>query len=157
MTTTITGATGINNIQAATGAVLQVVHVNYGTGTVSTSDTMVDTGITAAITPISASSKILVTIHASDPFKSATGTTGAINMRIVRGSTQIHAFAFANLFTGTAMQNNGVPMSATYLDSPSTTSATTYKVQFKRYTAAGQIGINVSSGVSTITLQEIAG
>lgn len=148
---------GMTSASVPSGSVIQVIHVNYGTGTVSTSDTMVDTGITAAITPISASSKILVTINASDPYKSATGTTSAINMRIVRGSTQIHAFANANLFTGTAMQNNGVPMSATYLDSPSTTNSTTYKVQFKRYAATGQIGINVSSGVSTITLMEIKG
>tara|TARA_B110000483_G_scaffold178793_1_gene211427 strand:+ start:103 stop:582 length:480 start_codon:yes stop_codon:yes gene_type:complete len=159
MTTTITGALGIDNIKAATGAVLQVIHANKSGFVGTASDTMVDTGITANITPSSTSSKILVTVHASGPYKNTTGTSGGIDMNIVRGSTPIHSFAIANLYTGTTMQSNGTPMSATMLDSPSTTSATTYKVQFKRYSATGgpSVGINASGETSTITLQEIAG
>ena len=147
------------SVTMPTGSVLQVIHANKSGFVGTASDTMVDTGITANITPSSTSSKILVTVHASGPYKNATGIEGAMNMDIVRGSTTIHNFAISNLYTGTAMQNNGTPMSATMLDSPSTTSATTYKVQFKRSSATGgpSVGINASGETSTITLMEIQG
>jgi hypothetical protein len=47
----------------------------------------------------------------------------------------------------------------TYLDSPSTTSSTTYKVQFAVNNTANDTAmrINEQNGVSTITLMEIAG
>ena len=149
----------LGSAQMPTGSVLQVIHANKSGFVGTASDTMVDTGITANITPSSTSSKILVTVHASGPYKNATGIEGAMNMDIVRGSTTIHNFAISNLYTGTAMQNNGTPMSATMLDSPSTTSATTYKVQFKRSSATGgpSVGINASGETSTITLMEIQG
>ena len=180
MATLISGSTGVNKITDGTitnadiasgaaiagsklvmptGSVLQVVHTNYGTTVNTSSDSMVDTGLQASITPQSTSNKILISVNVSDPFKNTTGTSGGIDMRIVRGSTSIHAFALANLYTGTTMQNNGTPMSATYLDSPSSTSSTTYKVQYKRYASAGgySVGINASGGISTLTLTEIAG
>jgi len=52
MTTTITGALGIDNIKAATGAVLQVVSAEVGSLT-TTSSSYVDTPVTLAITPTS--------------------------------------------------------------------------------------------------------
>ena len=43
----------------------------------------------------------------------------------------------------------------TYLDSPNTTSATTYKTMFKA--SSGSCQVNDNSAPSTITLMEIAG
>jgi hypothetical protein len=47
--------------------------------------------------------------------------------------------------------------SISYLDSPSTTSSTAYKVQFASGANSAQIRIQISSSTSTITLMEIAG
>ena len=46
-------------------------------------------------------------------------------------------------------------ISATYLDSPSTTSATTYKTQFNSPSAPNTVRVNYLSMYSTITLMEI--
>ena len=84
MTTTITGALGIDNIKAATGAVLQVVSVNKSdTWTYSGSTTFQDiTGLAATITPTSSSSKILVQVNIN-----ISGTERYHGARLLRGST----------------------------------------------------------------------
>ena len=57
--------------------------------------------------------------------------------------------------------NSGVSIvtyggSTSYLDSPATTSATTYKVQFKVHTNGGSQNVFLNSSTGTITLMEIA-
>ena len=148
MTTTITGATGIDNIKAATGAVLQVVSA-LDTGQISsTSTSYADANLAATITPTSTSSKILVLV-------SQTGFTSAAmqpNFNIVRGATQIVETYFQ---TQHAYQDFGGNF-LNYLDSPNTTSATTYKTQVK--VNSGTMYLNWgATGQSTITLMEIAG
>ena len=148
MTTTITGATGIDNIKAATGAVLQVVQATYNTNFSTTSASFVDTGLTATITPSSTSSKILVIINQVGFINGSAN----IKMNIVRGSSEIISIYTqdqTSTQTFTANVNN-------FLDSPSTTSATTYKTQ--GLTSAGTLYFQwTGDGYSTITLMEIAG
>ena len=147
---TINEKTNGNGVQIP-GHVLQVVEGTRTDGTNTNSASYVDAGLSAAITPKSTSSKVFVIVGAG--FGNTSASTNN-NVRILRGSTEIRSFSRV------AFQANG-HMNAhqifTVLDSPSTTSATTYKVQYM--TDGGAFRINDNSGdtsVATITLMEIA-
>ena len=148
-------ATGLKWAAAAGGGkVLQVVNATYSTEFSTASSTYGDTGLTATITPSSATSKVLVLVT---HLVSKTGqfTEGAI--RLLRGATEILTIASANTLynaVNTDLRHSGV--AANYLDSPSTTSATTYKTQSKSNGATSAFVVNISStGTSTMTLIEI--
>jgi hypothetical protein len=136
------------------GTVLQVV-TNAST-TMATNDTatFADCGLSATITPKSTSSKILVYISHGV----FTGTATVQEVRLLRDATTVNTFGHALL------NDNAVTIGyANFIsfDSPSTTSATTYKTQFRRVTGAGTSRFNYvdANGTqrSTITLMEIAG
>ena len=163
MTTTITGATGIDNIQAATGSVLQVVTATSTATFSTTSTSFVDvTGFTATLTPTSASSKILVFVS----FRYGVGSAQGTSSRLLRNATVISLGAYANLgnpWTGNGSVAQGSSDSSfSYLDSPATTSALTYKLQVT--TDGGTMNVNNRNGASSpsihigsITVMEIAG
>jgi hypothetical protein len=79
-------------------------------------------------------------------------------LRLVRGATQILLIESIAGWTNTAVANT-TASSTSYLDSPSTTSSTTYKVQIANYRNGASVGINLELGSvlpnSTITLLEI--
>jgi hypothetical protein len=160
---TITGltATGISAVQdLPAGSVLQVVNATYSTIASTTSSTYSDTGLTATITPKFATSKILAIASVTGIFKD-TGNTN-IALRLVRGSTSISVFELIAGYTGNTSSNGAGGSSVIYLDSPATTSATTYKVQFASAGNVASASINnyafgATAGTSTITLMEIAG
>ena len=149
---TVTNQFGDANMSA--GSVLQVVYQNTSTEVSSSSDTFADTGLTAAITPISTSSKILITFTV---FSFNGNNAGYGDLKIVRGSTDLTTHGFNN-YAGSST----VMSASTYqhLDSPSTTSATTYKIQYNSR-GAGTVYLHYDDGngdsVSTMTLTEIAG
>ena len=165
MTTTITGTTGVNQItddaitaaKLPAGSVLQVKQYTGG-GATSTSSTFADIGgVGGSITPSSTSSKILAIAHIG-----GCGTTGHASahlaLQIVRGSTSIHFFAGEAGYNATAAANSIGACSGMKLDSPSTTNATTYKVQIKNQGgSAGSVKCGGSAAISSITLMEIAG
>ena len=136
---------------AAGGKVLQVVQGSTQTQVNSTSTTYADTTLTAAITPSASGSKILVLV--SQSMASAGGAAGG-QVAILRGSTVIEEFSQVNNAEN-QQTNHYLP----FLDSPSTTDATTYKTQIKRIDQSGtlQAQRNDSSGNATsiITLMEI--
>jgi hypothetical protein len=145
---------------AGGGKVLQVVSAVYSTSTLINTTSYADTGLTATITPTSATSKILVlvsqTIRVSG---SATVTGGAV--KIVRGATDIYTVAGTNnqaFLIGETAANTymGGSYAFNYLDSPSTTSATTYKTQGRRNgNASSELTFNSDGASSSITLLEI--
>ncbi len=145
---TITGA------KMPAGSVLQVVYANTTTEVSTTSTTFADTGLTATITPISTSSKILITFTV---FQFMTNSAGYGDLKIVRGSTDLQTYGFNNYAgSSTIMSSN----SYQYVDSPSTTSPTTYKIQYNcrgEGTVICQYDDGNGDGLSTMTLQEIAG
>ena len=155
MTTTITGALGIDNIKAATGAVLQVVNFSVSDTTQSTSATWVDTLTTLAITPSSTSSKILVQVNMCGLEKNGTNTY--VSFRLDRNGTAIYRIEGQAGYTNNSDLNSVGSSSTSYLDSPSSTSAVTYKVQMRNPSATGVVYIGSSASTSTITLMEIAG
>lgn len=126
------------------------------------------TGLSVAITPTATSSKILVTYWLTSAADNAS-TMGY--SRLVRDSTAIAVGdASSNRVQATTnwyQYGNYTVISSgvTYLDSPATTSSTTYKVQVRREAAAGTVYVNRgqndtdnASGprtVSTITVMEI--
>jgi len=138
------------------GKVLQVVNATTTTSTSSTSTSLVDTTLTATITPSSSSNKILVVINQNGISKNNTDSFADMNLRLLRGSTIISSIATFSLFTATAIALNGQTLSTSYLDSPSTTSATTYKTQFSKPDGnSGTVKVQNSDAMSTITLMEI--
>ena len=144
-----------------TGTPLQVVSVHksdtfsyYGT-------TFLDvTGLSLSITPSSTSSKILVTGQIL-----LGSSTGFTYIRLVRDSTAINiGDAASNRPRITAQfpydsaegQYGVVGTPIMYLDSPSTTSATTYTLEFLKYDGDTFYGFGSAKGTS-ITLMEVAG
>jgi hypothetical protein len=149
------------------GAVLQVVQGSTSTQTSTTSQSYADTTLTASITPTSATSKILVFVNQSyRAQKNDANTFGGF--RLLRGATAIwtppadgtgpyNVGLSATGATAMSIYNN---WSIQILDSPATTSSTTYKTQFAVYTSGNtlvaQLNDSVSSQSSYITLMEIA-
>jgi hypothetical protein len=149
-------ATGLKWAAAAGGGkVLQVVTANYGTAVINSTTTFADTGLSATITPAAASSKVLVFVSHTDSYR--TGVDSGLKLRLMRDSTEVATngttgdlqagFSSTMIFTTTLM----------YLDSPSTTSATTYKTQLANFTATASVRTNFNStaGTSQIVLMEI--
>jgi hypothetical protein len=142
-----------------TGHILQVV--NYRStahNTATTSTSFVDTGMSATITPSSTSSKILVVANINGLYKH--GADYAVSTRLLRGSTDIGVIESMNSYTGSSATGTG-GASVSYLDSPNTNSAVTYKIQFAS-TTGGEVKINMRwnstyTTQSTITLMEVAG
>lgn len=134
------------------GKVLQVVTSSTTTNSSSNSSTAYDTGLTATITPSSTSSKILILTDQSAFWNQGTTNNYADYGYLVRGSTTIGTIA------GQHNNNTGQGFFAinfVVLDSPNTTSATTYKTQ-ARSTNSDTLYINWDSE-SRITLIEVAG
>jgi hypothetical protein len=149
--------------------ILQVVSTTKDDTFTSASTSYVDvTGVSVSITPTSASSQVLVvlTLNACNDVG-----TAAINFRLDRGGTAIAIGAAAgsrDRVSGNVNVGSTASMTArtiVYLDSPATTSATTYKLQ-ARNTGAGTMYINRASsdadaatsprGLSTITVFEVS-
>jgi hypothetical protein len=164
-------ATGLKWATAAGGGkILQVVQTVLSTTASTTSTSFVDTGVTASITPTSASSKILVMV--SMPTGKNDGGH-SVYSSLFRGSTNIISPTSPSARTPgismipgdiTGMQYFLNSVNYTYLDSPATTSSTTYKIQY--YVGSSGIGyINRTSwdadsnqsvrSVATMTLMEI--
>jgi hypothetical protein len=158
MTTTITGATGIDNIQAATGAVLQVVSASTTTQLITTTTSYVDTGLSVTITPSSTSSKVKIEFVFTS-INIAANVTAGCSFRIIRGSTDLYTPTARHAFYASANLGGATyrPYMDMALDSPSTTSAITYKVQVATYNS-GAIVLNYATYFkSTIMATEIAG
>ena len=137
------------------GAVLQVVNATISTFAVTNSTTYVDSGLTASITPTASSSKILILVSQNGVYKNAAANSNAVNLRLVKNGTSIGVFAVAAGYTG-SLVDNIVCASFNYLDSPATTSALTYKVQFANFTNSGSVFVQANNDISAITLMEIA-
>ena len=155
------------------GSIIQVVSTTKTDTFSTTSTSFTDvTGLTATITPSSASSKILVVASVG----LGTGTPSATLRARLNGGN-------ADDFVGDASSNRArvatylrttgendwrvtmIPAHFTYLDSPASTSATTYAVQISVDTGTGYVNRSTTDGdnaaygrgASSITLMEIAG
>ena len=140
-----------------TGSVLQVANATYSTTTSTSTTTYADSGLTVSITPSSATSKVLVLVSINGVSKS--GVDCCLNARLNRDATSISNITGLAAYTGTTATGTG-SAAFNYLDSPASTSSTTYKVQIASSNAGRSVSINdyaaVLGSVSAITVMEIS-
>ena len=151
------------------GKVLQVVSAYTTSRTTHSNLAWRDIGLSASITPSSSSSKILIMMSVS--MSGGVSQIGGPSLRMKRGSTVLPTGNSTSAYVPAAMFNPSSGRSAytantatmCYLDTPSTTSATTYKAEGYGYTIAFAINgpyytsetSNGGSGISSIVLMEI--
>jgi len=163
------------------GAVLQVVSTTLTTGFSTTSTVTASggsltatgaavTGLSASITPSSAASKILVTVNIGG--MNGTAAAAQAIVLLLRSSTVIGAGTGSGGRPGINARgyyndvNTAVPVSFSFLDSPSTTSSTTYQVNLGTDASGQPVYLNRTQNdadsiicprfSSTITVMEIA-
>ena len=154
-TTSGTVLTNGTNTNFPAGSVIQVVSATYNTQVSTTTNVQADTGLTATITPKSATSKILVVVDQNGCGKETSDT--AINLLLYRNATVIAYPGQVVGYTGTTGLSFVGTIGATILDSPATTSATTYKTTFSSWQNNARVYVQFQASWSTITLMEIAG
>jgi hypothetical protein len=137
------------------GKVLQVVSATSSTATSTTSTTFVDTALTANITPTSATSKVLILLTIPETFKNGGSSLTTIQMNISRNGTQVNRFSSFGNYTGVS-SDLFITTSASYLDSPATTSSTTYRLRVCSTVSGQPVGvINDANSQASIILMEI--
>jgi hypothetical protein len=144
-----------------TGQVVQVVSTTKADTFTTTSTSITDvTGLAVTITPKSSSNKIIVLLNTTI---SATAS-GTHNYQLFRDSTYIGgglSGTYVTDYSAIGTQNGQYNVSANFLDSPSTSSAITYKLRVS--TSAGTLAINRRAlandmgSISTITVMEVVG
>jgi hypothetical protein len=141
-------STQLNDLRGAF-RVLQVVSAATSGSTSSTSATHASTGVTANITPSSNTSKVLVVANIN---LYASGVSAQSELRPFRGATSLGTQAFCDMPI-----NSGHSMPVFFLDSPASTSALTYTINFNRYAGTGTVIVNINSiATSSIYLLEIS-
>jgi hypothetical protein len=142
---------------ASGGKVVQIVSGTTSTEASNSTSTLADTGLTATITPTSASNKILVFVSLQGVRKSPGNAGNQIALALLRGATSINGGL--GLYTNSATDLTAPSTSFIVNDAPATTSATTYKVQFANYNNTASVSINYNtsfvSTTSTILLMEV--
>jgi hypothetical protein len=160
LTITVPAVTGTMLTTASAGTVLQVVQTVFSTNVEIKSTSFTDTGLTASITPSSSSSKILVIVSQQTAFFENGNAERASYIQLLRGATVItdKQYLSAAGVGGSTYLHLTLDGSIVYLDSPATTSSTTYKTQASVSSTANDTGLsfNRGNGKSTITLMEIA-
>ena len=146
----LTGVTGV-------GKVLQVVKASTTTQRSSGSTSFVDTNISGSITPTYTSSKILVLVSQNVSIASDTASHREVQIKLLRDTTQLLIRMNEHQTSSSARSWATFAADISYLDSPSTTSATTYKTQMKLNGTSANIYAQRDGFESTITLVEIAG
>ena len=155
---------GLVSTTTSSGGIIQVKHTifsstysratsSYDFGAIVTSD---------SITPTRSDSKILIMATTNiQAFVSSQEVSGGL--RLLRGSSEIIEYPYAFVMEAGTSGNGRIfyntNHSATFLDSPSTTSAVTYKVQLKLYGTSNGMKLvyNQNSSKSTILVMEVSG
>jgi hypothetical protein len=130
----------------------QIVQASTATPAGSSVNTGADTGLTATITPTSASNKILVFVS-QNGIKKVFNTS--CNISLLRNGTSIRSIANQVGFTNTVLESAVGGVSTTILDAPATTSAVTYKTQFASQANIGFVDVQFSNSTSSIVLVEV--
>jgi hypothetical protein len=165
-----TNGSGVLSFASGGGKVLQVVSAIKTDTSSTTSSSYGDvSGLSVSITPSSASNKILIISalnigHSNAVHRTHVRLTGGNSTTYV-GASAGGAYQTAGSFTTRASTDSYTQQMGTlvFLDSPATTSAITYKVQFLSSSdtayinRTGTLDGNTGNGASTITVMEIAG
>jgi hypothetical protein len=141
-------------ISTSGGKVLQVVSATYSTAVANSTNVYADTGLTASITPSLATSKVAVFVTQNGLAKNSSNALNAVNIQLLRDATQIAKTNYIG-YTEATTANFGFCWAMSYLDSPATTSSTTYKTQFKNNYNGSGVEAQYNSATSSIILMEI--
>ena len=159
----LNGTTGVSLVQDGVvtaadlaftpGKILQIVQTSSTVQFTSTSTSFVATNITGSITPSSTSSKILII---SEGVLNTNGTDERMALTIYRGATNLGVGSFSGLSYFHISGGQGLAtLNMHYIDSPSTTSSTTYTVYY-RVTNGTSSGIRNELTGGRMILMEIA-
>jgi hypothetical protein len=139
-------------VQASSGRVLQLINATFTSTTSTTSSTYATTGYSASITPSSASSKIYVVFNCCLRPNSSANT----QLTLYRGATNLEPTSNRG-FIQDGPNNVDRNQSLMYLDSPATTSSTTYTIYMRSENNSSISYICIDGGPpTTIQLMEIA-
>ena len=149
----------------STGKILQVVSTTKtDTASTTTSGSWVDiSGLSVTITPSSASSKIFIMLTIGSVSSAGGYSVGFLlrrnDTRVGNSASDTKQSGIGNAYAGN--QDYLQTISTNFLDSPNTTSATTYKVQWRNSSGTSYLGQYTGNateynGSSTITVMEVA-
>ena len=159
----------------SSGGVIQIVHTNTSSHTYNNNTSYADiTGVTATITPTRSDSKILIQCSLAVSKTDNHSFLGRVvrNGSAISGSGGVAESGHSSQEDGTwwlvrTTAHSANPLMVNYLDSPSSTSAVTYKAQGKTSNSGQYYAINrtvnsedniyASPGFSSITLMEVSG
>lgn len=163
MSVTINGTTGVSLVQNGvltdanmpSGSVIQVVSFSNNTQNSTSSTSWVSTTVTASITPSNSSNKIVVMVLGGTLDNNG-GTNSQCYLTLFRGATNLGnaSYGLVELY-GSGSTRIQAPASLGYLDSPATTSSTTYTVSL-RTNGVATCYYNTDGTYSTMVLMEIA-
>jgi len=151
----IEGVTASGTVQMPEGSVIQMQTAKLQSLATITATSFTDVGLSVSISPKFNTSKIFVITTAG----SLNRKTDYIGLRILRDSTGIHHDYYYNSTTDYV----GVTLNACAVDTPSSNSSLTYKVQCKVSATASETllyynypGPSNTTYEATITVMEIA-
>jgi len=137
------------------GKVLQIVNATTTSETSTTSTSYVNTNLTASITPSATSSKIYISLSGVVDDDQATNNP---QISLFRDSTDLFSSTvsgFAAVYSSSGRQASSVSLA--HVDSPSTTSSTTYTVKIKQPGGSNTVKFCAISTTASIVLMEVAG
>jgi hypothetical protein len=146
-------SSNMNLLRGAT-RILQVVFAETSTLVSNSTTTHADTTLTATITPTSNTSKVLAYV-VQNVNKTNGDSQNGVAIRLLRGATTLQNFSVLVSYTGTAL-DLWSQVSGMYLDSPATTSATTYKTQIANYSPTAAVNAQPTGSISSIVLMEVS-
>jgi len=149
-----TGQGTVPSAKMPTGSVIQTVEAQSSSTTTTPNTSFADVnGTSISITPSSTSSKILLMWNTGGM---SNGSNNSIRFKVFRNSTEVRVIERYGYADDTGYLP--VPIAIQYLDSPTTTSAITYKLQCATESDA-DFRINSSQGTDSMVViaQEIAG
>tara|TARA_R100000322_G_C5327935_1_gene162357 strand:- start:69 stop:524 length:456 start_codon:yes stop_codon:yes gene_type:complete len=136
------------------GTIIQTVSAELENDNVTSSTSFVDTGVTASITPSSTSNKIIVTICI--PMNAHHDNTDVqVSYKVLRDSTALGDAVFGDHSGNGTRSDLWTTAHFAYVDSPSSTSSLTYKVQHKAFNTDIVSTASHSDNKCTIILQEL--
>ena len=140
--------------EAGGGKVLQVIYASCSTELSTDTDPFIDLGLSASITPSATSSKVFALWIIQFGLDDDCG----FYQKLLRDATAVYTAAdnrdiYANQ-SGSETQRIDMRAPTMYLDSPSTTSATTYKIQISTYSTS-TVDFQQNDNISQLILMEI--
>ena len=136
------------------GTIIQTVTAEIENDNVTTSTSYVDTGLTANITPSSTSNKIIVLVCM--PMNCTQDSTDVqVEYKVLRDSTALGDAVFGDHSGNGSRSDLWTTAHFAYVDSPSSTSSLTYKVQHKTFNTDITSTASHQNNKCTIILQEI--